>query len=87
MPQIEEPKREEKVKVILNIPKESDLDVDVDSLKIGKGTKVALEGKITSLNKDELGQSFGMEVTSVSFGSGTMKEDAEEVQEIKKIRG
>lgn len=85
---MDEMKESPKTTVNLHIPKESNIDVDVGSLKIGKGQMVRLEGKITSVSQDEYGKGFSMEITSVSFGgNSSMKDEAEEMRRRRTIKG
>ncbi len=91
MKTVEEPKEEKKVRFSLHIPKGSNIRVNLDKLGLGDKQAVLIEGKVTSVSEDEYdeGKSFSMEVNSVDFTKkpSTIKEDAEEVTEQRKIKG
>lgn len=91
MTDVAEPKTDTKVRLSLHIPKGSDVKINLDKLGLGDKQAVLIEGKVTSISEDEYdnGKSFSMDVSSVDFTKkpSTMKEDAEEVAEQRKIRG
>lgn len=86
----EQPKSPPKVSVHVNVPKEVKMDVDFGGLKLKEQKSVTLQGTITSLNQDEYGKSFGMNVDSIGFeGSkpSSLKNDFEKIKKVRTLKG
>lgn len=85
-----EAKPKSSVNVHVSVPKGHTLHkkLNLSRVKIGKPHHVNLHGKVTSVNEDEFGKSFGMDVQNMGFGGAAMKPSTmiEEMAEMKKRR-